>query len=193
MRKCTGVILAMAVGAWCASETRATAQFVVPQSYASPQGYQYSYWYDPPSYRSFDRYQLQPGNDYTRNGLPPDYIPQRRSSLYPAVPFPRNPNYYQYQTPNQWGDARDARESTYTFKVTVPRTDATLLIGGVETTQKGIERAFVSPPLVANKRYTYTIEVIWADSDGKRKDQQTTFEFSAGDPATHLVFPLNGK
>jgi uncharacterized protein (TIGR03000 family) len=56
---------------------------------------------------------------------------------------------------------------------------ATLVIGNSGTLQTGPERWFVSPPLVAGKRYVYELTVSWAEN-GKPRTERRTAPVAAG-------------
>ncbi|HZZ77200.1 MAG TPA: TIGR03000 domain-containing protein [Gemmataceae bacterium] len=123
-------------------------------------------------------------NNRRRDTVQLNYLPQKRDSLYPAVPFPRNETAVVGASPNA---------NVFTFDVTVPTADATVLVGGTATKQTGLVRTFQTPALVADKRYTYTVEARWTDNTGKQQAQTTTFDFLLGEPTRHIVFPLPTK
>jgi uncharacterized protein (TIGR03000 family) len=129
----------------------------------------------------YDMYDPNPyGHDYQNrrsDAVQLNYIPQKRDSLYPAVPFPRN-EVATIQNPN-----------VFTFDVTVPTANAVVKVGGVETKQSGLLRTFQTPSLVVDKRYTYTVEASWTDANGPQT-QKTSFDFLLGEPRRHIVFPL---
>src|SRR5262249_11413431 len=52
------------------------------------------------------------------------------------------------------------------MQVRVPP-DARVWINDHETTQRGTERMFVSPPVTAGQNYTYEIKAQWKDPDGR--------------------------
>jgi len=104
-------------------------------------------------------------------GDPLDYVPRKRPTAYPAVPFGGPPE----QT-----DIRRAR-----FEITVPFADAVVLFDGSKTTQTGLSRVYVTPALTEDKLYSATIEVSWKAEDGATIRQKKSFDFVAGETLRH--------
>jgi uncharacterized protein (TIGR03000 family) len=67
---------------------------------------------------------------------------------------------------------------------------APTLVEGVKTKQQGLHRVYMSPPLIVDKDYTYTVEVQWMDDTGTKRTEKTSFDFLLGEPTKHLQFPL---
>ncbi len=78
----------------------------------------------------------------------------------------------------------------FRFEVTVPTANAVVLIGGAKTNQQGLHRVYLTPPLIVDKHYTYTVEVQWTDDGGSRRTEKMSFDFLLGEPARQLYFPL---
>jgi uncharacterized protein (TIGR03000 family) len=66
------------------------------------------------------------------------------------------------------------------IEVRVP-TSAKLWFNGTPTTQIGMTRSFVSTPLAAGSRYTYTIHAQWQDGN-RIIERQRDVAFQAGEP-----------
>lgn len=92
--------------------------------------------------------------------------------------------------PRESADELVADVSRFRFEVTVPTPDAIVLVNGSKTTQTGLQRSYVTPPLVVDKYYTYSVEVQWTDETGSKHVQKTSFDFLLGEPTKHLRFPL---
>jgi uncharacterized protein (TIGR03000 family) len=143
------------------------------------------------TYRSLYGEDLYSSKNATPPGTLPtfqmDYLPRVRGGLYPAVPYEKAPDT---RPP---GGAKDD-VTRFRFEVTVPTADAVVLLNGAKTTQTGLRRTYVTPPLVADKHYVYTVEVQWTDDAGSRRTEKTSFDFLLGEPSKHLQFPLkSGK
>jgi uncharacterized protein (TIGR03000 family) len=82
------------------------------------------------------------------------------------------------------------QERSVTFSVRVPA-DAEIWFDGKKTLQKGSLREFVSPPLAAGKRYTYTLRVRWK-SQGQSVEESREVSFQVGDQVK-LEFPSTPK
>jgi uncharacterized protein (TIGR03000 family) len=68
-------------------------------------------------------------------------------------------------------------------RVRVPTADAHLWIEGKEMNTDGLARRFVSPPLDAGQRYTYTFRAQW-NENGKKMDQTREVRVHPGDRIT---------
>lgn len=101
-----------------------------------------------------------------------DYTPRKRPELYPAIPFGKGPA--------SEVDVRRAR-----FEIAVPTPNAIVLFDGAKTKQTGLNRVFVTPPLVEDKLYSSTIEVEWTDEAGTKLRRKKTFDFVAGERLEH--------
>jgi uncharacterized protein (TIGR03000 family) len=102
-----------------------------------------------------------------------DYEPRRRSTQYPAVPFGAS-------TEDRQTDLTRAR-----FEINVPVADAVVLFDGVKMTQTGLQRIFLTPPLVEGKIYSATFEVQWTAEDGARLTRKKSFDFVIGERLAH--------
>ena len=109
---------------------------------------------------------------YPRDPLAP---PARmRSSEYPAIPFERTPEV-------RLTDRRRVR-----FEITVPFANAIVTFDGAKTTQTGLTRVFVTPPMQEDKDYSVTISVQWPTQDGTLSaPRQKTFTVVAGETVQH--------
>jgi uncharacterized protein (TIGR03000 family) len=106
--------------------------------------------------------------------------PYYGSSYYSTPYYYSSPSYYEpsytYEsTPIVQAPATDVRQSYYsepaysqqntaTMMVLVPRPDATVWFDNAQTSQQGMERTFVSPPLASGGTYTYTIRARWMEN-----------------------------
>jgi len=76
-------------------------------------------------------------------------------------------------------------ETTNTARVIVlvPDADATVLVEGKATQQKGTRRQFKSPPLDPSQRYEYEVRARWTEN-GKTVEQTRTVRLRADDAVT---------
>ena len=102
-----------------------------------------------------------------------DYVPRKRPTVNPAIPFAKSPGASEE-------DLRRAR-----FEISLPKADAIVTYDGAKTTQTGVTRVFVTPPLTEDKLYTATIVAQWTDEAGTKVTQRKTFEFVAGETLRH--------
>jgi uncharacterized protein (TIGR03000 family) len=99
--------------------------------------------------------------------------PRFRNTLSPAVPLMKSPEEREL-------DLRRAK-----FEIAVPTTNAVVIFDGAKTTQAGMNRTYVTPPLTEDKVYSSTIEVQWTDEAGTRITRKKTFDFVAGETLRH--------
>jgi len=197
-RRCIGTMLAASVSILllCATDVSAFGRrSMMAPNYGygyNPYGYGYAYPQFNP-YMSSPGYGAMPLPGYGVTPLPLatlqmlgydfvqkeadtpqlDYVPRKRPSLYPAVPYDPTPQ-------ERAADLKRAK-----FEITVPTADAIVLFDGAKTTQKGLNRRYFTPALVEDKLYTATIEVQWTDEAGTKVTRRRTFEFVAGETITH--------
>jgi uncharacterized protein (TIGR03000 family) len=80
-------------------------------------------------------------------------------------------------------------DDTATITVTVPA-DAEVYFDGVETTETGPERQFVTPPLAKGTKYSYSIRAVWTE-DGRPVEKTRKVSFQAGSQVrVDLTSPL---
>jgi uncharacterized protein (TIGR03000 family) len=80
-------------------------------------------------------------------------------------------------------------DDTATITVTVPA-DAEVFFDGVETTETGTQRQFVTPPLTKGTKYSYTIRAVWTE-DGRPVEKTHKVSFQAGSQVrVDLTSPL---
>ncbi len=91
----------------------------------------------------------------------------------PATRFMKSPE-------ERENDLRRAR-----FEFTVPTAEAVVLFDGAKTSQTGLNRVFITPPLADDKAYSSTLEVQWMDEAGTRITRKKTFDFVAGETLRH--------
>lgn len=108
-----------------------------------------------------------------------DQEPRKRPGMFPAVPF---------QAPKQLDRQAEGRRAR--IEVTVPSADAVVLIDGAMTSQGGIDRVYVTPPLDEDRLYSTVIEVRWTDASGKAQSQKESYDFIAGET---IRYPLKKK
>jgi uncharacterized protein (TIGR03000 family) len=65
------------------------------------------------------------------------------------------------------------------LEVRVPMSDADITIGGETTTQKGMVRRYVSPPITPGRTYTYEINAKWMEN-GREINRTRTLQVMAG-------------
>ena len=122
-------------------------------------GYSRSYYSSPGYYSTPGYYYSQPSYSYVvPSGESPSVITQ--TSLY--EPVSQNQAY---------------------LTITVPNADAQVWLQGIETTSRGMERTFYSPPLESNSNYTYTVKARWM-VDGKPVEQMRDVPIKAGQRST---------
>lgn len=109
---------------------------------------------------------------------------ERRFERGPLPPPPR------VRAPLESAQDLVADVTRFRFEVTVPTADAVVLVNGAKTTQQGLQRMYVTPPLVVDKYYTYTVEAQWTDQAGVRRTEKTSFDFLLGEPTRRIEFPL---
>ncbi len=206
-RRCVGTLLAAAAvfGALSAGQARAgepRRAEIEPYEYgyAAPLGTPYvspgyGYYYNPYSYNPYGM--PFPPNGYYYNPyvapfpayaiLPPPFATLRMAyggDLERDRPKMRRP-----PVPERSAGELLADLTRYRFEITVPTADAVVLVGGAKTTQTGLKRVYLTPPLVADRNYVYTVEVQWTEG-GVSKTEKASFDFLLGDRTKHLLFPL---
>jgi len=72
--------------------------------------------------------------------------------------------------------------NTATLHVIVPVTDAEVWLGTTQTTSRGLERSYQSPPLDPNQEYVYTVRAYWTEA-GRRVDRVMDVKVHAGQPS----------
>lgn len=186
-RSILAALAATVIMAWfCASEASAwgrRAMMAPAYSYAPGWGYG---GYGP----------MAPYNPYLGGGIPgfgmlPPSVAQwdmmynqgSARAAYDSVPRSRNtpPSTRFMKSPEEReNDLRRAR-----FEITVPTPDAVVLFDGAKTSQTGLSRVFLTPPLADDKAYSSTIEVQWMDEAGTRVRRTKAFDFVAGETLRH--------
>jgi len=86
------------------------------------------------------------------------------------------------------GPAAVEPDRTARVTVTVPA-DAEVWFEGVKMTEMGIVRAFQSPPLTPDRRFTYTVKARW-EQNGRAVTQTQTVRVFAG-ASVNVVFPTS--
>ena len=183
-RRCVGALLAAAVvfGALSAGQVGAfgprRAAYVPYYGYAEPYGAPYlapgyEYYYNP-YIAPFPAYGI----------LPPGYEAIRMAYGEQRTEARRE------RPPERPAEDLGADLTRFRFQITVPTENAIVLVGGAKTTQTGLKRVYVTPPLVVDKNYVYAVEVQWTDGAGAKQVEKTSFDFLLGDPTKHLHFPL---
>ena len=121
------------------------------------------------SYDPFYHGVRRAADDYSLRSDALDYVPRKRSSLYPAIPFGTQPP-----------DREGADPTRARFEITVPAASAVVWFDGVKMTQTGLVRVFVTPALAEGKEYTSTIKAQWTAEDGATITRERAFDFKAG-------------
>jgi uncharacterized protein (TIGR03000 family) len=121
-------------------------------------------------------------------------LPPGPSSIYSQNPLNRdilNPNQgilFQEFENSVRRTSRPDLEAKAIFAVKLPAADAQLWVNGQLTSQKGLERKFVTPPL-APGHYRYQFRVSWTANKASERSMQTvTFQ-----PGEDLVIDLSKK
>lgn len=111
----------------------------------------------------------------SRAADPRDYEPppRARPNLYPAVPNEK-------QVEARVEDPRRAR-----FDLTVPYDNAVVFFDGAKTTQTGLRRSYMTPPLEEDKQYVMTIKVEFTDKSGDRRIRERVFTVVARQFVAH--------
>jgi uncharacterized protein (TIGR03000 family) len=142
--------------------------------------YPYSYGYYPYSYGY--------GPDYYAD-TSPGYVDYGTYSVSPdtysyAAPATGYQSFYPPATTGaDTGAAAPASGSDAVIRVRVPDPDASLWFEGVQTTQRGTDRTFESPPLAPDRAYSYDIRARWNDN-GRPVEETRHVRVHAGDRVT---------
>ena len=99
--------------------------------------------------------------------------PRARPNLYPAVPNDKK------------GDARVEDLRRVRFDISVPYENAVVFFDGAKTTQTGVRRVYMTPPLEEDKQYVMTIKVEFTDKAGDRRIRESNFTVVSGQIVTH--------
>jgi uncharacterized protein (TIGR03000 family) len=203
-RRFLGALLTAAVvfGALSAGQTHADGPrraAIVPYGYADPFGAPYlapayGYYYNPYSYNpygapfeAFGYYYNPYVAPFPAYGiLPPPFATLRMA--YGAIERERT-EVRRARPPERSAEDLIADVTRFRFEITVPTADAIVLVGGAKTTQTGLQRVYLTPPLVVDRYYTYTVEVQWTEG-GVAKTEKASFDFLLGEPTKKLQFPL---
>jgi uncharacterized protein (TIGR03000 family) len=176
-------VLALTLLTWllCAGESQAQRFFAytIPGDpllnyspyggyYPSYGGYNPSYGGYNPSYGgyypSYGGYNPSYGNYYPSGGYyspGASYYPSSMSALYYS-----QTNYFVLPPANTSAStATRSPNEKAAIEVRVP-VNAQVWFDGKQTTQKGSERYFATPPLALGKSYTYEVRATWKNSDG---------------------------
>jgi len=123
----------------------------------------YSNWYSPSSY-----YYSSPSYSYSTS---PSY------SYYSTIPSTTTTQSFY-----QGGQAIDsaASENAAHVRVSVPA-NARLWFQDQETSQRGSERVFYSPPLTPGKEFIYTLKASWTNENGQEVTRSRQVRVHAGD------------
>ena len=171
-----------------------TSPFLNPRLFASPYspyanpyggyGYPYGgYGYPYAGYRSpYGGYGYP--NPYGANtGVPPRYYPTYAGTArQPYYPNPQPVVVYQACASRQ-PQVVASENQPVVLNVRVPTADAEVWVEGDKTTQKGLTRSYVSPPVVAGYLYSYKIKARWVE--GNRTSIETRMVYvHAGDRQT---------
>ena len=116
---------------------------------------------------------------YSYYGSPSYYSPAYSYS-YPSTTYSTAPatSYYEAETPT-----RD--NATAQIMVHVPA-NAEVWLDGQPTSQRGMERTFVTPRLNSGRTYTYEVKARWMDN-GQPVEQTRTVRFQTGQ-TVHVDF-----
>ena len=76
-----------------------------------------------------------------------------------------------------------SRSTACQVRVMVPSQDAAVYFQGHQTQQTGTDRLFVSPPLDADAKYTYTVKAEWMEN-GQKISREKSVSVTAGGFAT---------
>jgi uncharacterized protein (TIGR03000 family) len=145
--------------------------------------YPYSYGYYP--YSSYGYGTGYYGDTYASPGYV-DY------GTYPVTPdtysyFAPATDYQSYYPPTTTATGPKATAPASgtgaMIRVRVPDANAALWFQGTETTQRGTDRTFESPPLAPDHAYTYDIRARWND-DGRPVEETRQVRVHAGDRVT---------
>jgi uncharacterized protein (TIGR03000 family) len=196
-RRSVGLLAAVLFGALSVGQAGADGPrraAIVPYGYAAPFGAPYGYFYNPYSYNPYGA--PFPANGYYYNPyvapfpaygiLPPPFATLRM--VYGDSERERT-EVRRARPPEKSAEDLSADVTRFRFEITVPTPDAIVLVGGAKTTQTGLQRVYLTPPLVVDRYYTYTVEVQWTEG-GAPKTEKTSFDFLLGEPTKHLRFPL---
>jgi len=120
----------------------------------------------------------------------PYYSNYSGSYYAPIVPQTyESPSYY-YSVPSTSGTVAPAGYSTTdsastlaTINVLLPVADADVWLGSTQTTSRGTQRTFQSPPLQPGMDYSYTVKAHWVEN-GKPIDQAREVTVRAGQTST---------
>jgi uncharacterized protein (TIGR03000 family) len=147
--------------------------------WTSPAWYAYNYPYSTYNYGWTSAYAYPYSTNYYTYGYPSYGI---NSYVAPASWDTSNPQYSQaardlntyrsFYSPSQGGT--DAM-----IKVEVPDPNARVYFDDAPTRQMGTERVFTSPPLDANKSYTYTVRATWMEN-GREVNRSKDVKVQAG-------------
>jgi len=145
----------------------------------SPAWYGYNTPYSSYNYGWSSAYASPYSNNYYSYGYPSYGI---NSYVAPASWDTSNPQYSlnsrdmntyrSFYSPSQSGTAA-------TIKLEVPDPNARVYFDDAATRQTGMERVFTSPPLEANKTYTYTIRATWMEN-GREVNRSKDVQVQAG-------------
>jgi uncharacterized protein (TIGR03000 family) len=99
---------------------------------------------------------------------------------YASAPPTYAPDYQSFYPPQ--GTAAMAGTSAMLL-VQVPDPNAQVFLEGQQMNQQGTTRQFSSPPLQANREYTYTVKARWMEN-GQQREQTQEVDVRAGQQAT---------
>jgi uncharacterized protein (TIGR03000 family) len=195
-RRCIGALLAAAVLLAAQSAVQAQSRtrvgVIVPVNVPygrGPYGYRAPYQaYQAPSYGWYQSYSYYSSVTFFAYSISPVSFASPRL-------VGGDIDRADYQTPRGHPPEKSAEElvaevTRCRFEITVPTPDAIVLIGGAKTSQQGLHRIYVTPPLIVDKQYTYSVEVQWTDESGSKRSEKKSFDFGLGQPSRHLHFPL---
>jgi uncharacterized protein (TIGR03000 family) len=133
----------------------------------------YSTWYGStwsyPSYATTDYYYTAP---VTSSG-----------TTYPSG----TGSYYTYGAPSRQ-EERDAAR----LNVRLPDPEADVWVEGKRTQQRGLWREFISPPLTAEKSYTYEVRARWTENGKEREATKTVAVRPNGVATVDFTVPTTG-
>jgi uncharacterized protein (TIGR03000 family) len=145
--------------------------------YGNYSGYGYGSTYYNPGYSGYRNWGSYPGYyGYSSDYRSPAY--SSGSYNFPAGTYYQSAYPSNYATPMAASSADQANSTAATVRVQVPA-NAQVWFGDHQTQQTGPNRLFVSPPLQANRDYSYTLRARWMDN-GREVDRTRTVKVQPG-------------
>ncbi len=155
-----------------------------PYPYSSSLYYQYAF----PSYKYGGGYragysQYSPYRNYYWNNPTYGYRRQVRSKITNFKNDPSQTNIRSSFYPNT-GKTEELlpapAKTEARIEIRVPVSDARIWFGNKKTSQQGLVRDFISPPLEPGKKYRYQLRAVWREQ-GVEVERNRAIEVQAGD------------